>query len=80
MIPTGSQVFDLAFAPNTHHLYTGLLSGRVKGFAYDEQGQHQEVLSVRPAKKSCRGLAVSQDGAQLWAVGKAKAISYAPHF
>jgi hypothetical protein len=44
------------------------------GFRYDEQGQNEPTFTLRPAKKSCRSLAVSEDGASLWAVGKAKSI------
>jgi hypothetical protein len=73
-IPTGSQIFDVCFAPNSHHVFAGLLNGEVKCFSYDEQGQHAPAFSLRPAKKSCRALAVSEDGANLWAVGKAKSI------
>jgi hypothetical protein len=73
-IPTGSQIFDLCFAPAAPVVYVGLLSGEVKAFGYDEQGQHTRHFAVRPSKKSCRGLAISEDGAKVWAVGKSKAL------
>jgi hypothetical protein len=73
-IPTGSQVFDLCFAPNNQRVYAGLLNGEIKGFSYDEQGQHETRFILRPTKKSCRGLAINNDGTQLWAVGKAKSL------
>ncbi|KAI0672327.1 WD40 repeat-like protein [Trametes maxima] len=73
-IPVGAQIFDLAFHPNRPLVFTGLLTGHVKAFGYDEQGNHEHKFSLRPSKKSCRTLASSEDGAQLWAAGKAKAI------
>ncbi|TFK78435.1 WD40 repeat-like protein [Polyporus arcularius HHB13444] len=73
-IPVGAQVFDLAFHPDRSLVFAGLLTGIVKAFSYDEQGNHEEKFSVRPTKRSCRTLAVSADGSQLWAAGKAKAI------
>ncbi|KAL1948494.1 hypothetical protein VTO73DRAFT_12569 [Trametes versicolor] len=73
-IPVGAQIFDLAFHPNRPIVYTGLLTGHIKAFGYDEQGNHEAKFSLRPSKKSCRALALSVDGDQLWAAGKAKAI------
>ncbi|KAI0372471.1 WD40 repeat-like protein [Pilatotrama ljubarskyi] len=73
-IPVGAQIFDLAFHPNRPIVFTGLLTGHVKAFGYDEQGNHEARFSVRPSKRSCRTLALSADGAQIWAAGKAKAI------
>ena len=73
-IAVGAQIFDLAFHPTASVVYTGLLSGEVKAFGYDDQGAHDERFRLRPTKRSCRGLTLSEDGAQLWAVGKSKAI------
>ncbi|KAI9056357.1 WD40 repeat-like protein [Trametes sanguinea] len=73
-IPVGAQIFDLAFHPNRPVVFTGLLTGHIKAFGYDEQGNHDAKFSVRPSKKSCRTLAMSADGAHIWAAGKAKAI------
>ena len=73
-IPVGAQIFDLAFHPSRPLVLTGLLTGYVKAFSYDEQGNHEEKFSARPSKRSCRTLAMSEDGAQAWAGGKAKAI------
>jgi hypothetical protein len=75
-IPTGSQIFDLCFAPDADRVYAGLLNGKIKGYSYDEEGEHEELFTLRPANKSCRGLAISEDGAQLWAVGKTKSLLY----
>ena len=73
-IPVSSQIFDLVFHPTQNIVYSGLLSGEVKAFSYDEQGSYEPKFSARPSKKSCRGLDVSEDGALLWAVGKSKAL------
>ncbi|KAI8989141.1 WD40 repeat-like protein [Trametes punicea] len=73
-IPVGAQIFDLAFHPNCPIVFTGLLTGYVKAFVYDDQGNHEAKFSLRPSKRSCRTLAVSEDGAQLWSAGKARAI------
>ncbi|KIP07387.1 hypothetical protein PHLGIDRAFT_89606 [Phlebiopsis gigantea 11061_1 CR5-6] len=73
-IPVGAQVFDLAFHPTESLVYTGLLTGDVAAFSYDEQGNHEEKFRLRPSKRSCRGLATSGDGSRLWAVGKSKAL------
>jgi hypothetical protein len=67
--------FDVVFHPTFSTVYTGLLTGHVKAFSYDDQGNQQPAFSVpvRPSKSSCRGLSLDQDGAdgpRLYAVGK----------
>ncbi|KAI0052373.1 WD40 repeat-like protein [Auriscalpium vulgare] len=73
-IPVGSQIFDVVFHPHEPIVYTGLLTGDIKAFGYDDQGQHQAKFTLRPSKRSCRSLAISEDGSQLWAVGKGKIL------
>ncbi|KAJ7130196.1 WD40-repeat-containing domain protein [Mycena epipterygia] len=72
-IPVGAQIFDLVFHPTHSTVYTGLLTGQVKAFAYD-QDTHKKTFSVRPSKRSCRALTINDDGSRLYAAGKAKAI------
>jgi len=74
-IPVGTQIFDLVFHPNSSIVFTGLLTGHIKAFGYDEQGNYTDKFSIRPSKRSCRALAVSGDGDQLWAAGKARTLS-----
>lgn len=74
-IDVGSQIFDVVFHPTFATVYTGLLNGHVKAFAYNEQGKEQAAFSVRPSKRSCRGLSIKHDGTHLYAVGKAKALN-----
>jgi len=74
VVPVGSQIFDLAFHPTSNVVYTGLLNGKVKAFTYDDQGVHAPAFELRISKRSCRGLALSPDGASLYAVGKNKAL------
>ena len=75
-VSVGAQIFDLAFHPAASVLYAGLLSGEVRAYGYDDDGADAPAcrFRVRPSRRSCRGLAVSEDGARLWAVGKSKAI------
>jgi 6-phosphogluconolactonase (cycloisomerase 2 family) len=73
-IPVGAQIFDLVFHPSHSTVYTGLLTGHVRAFSYDDQGNHKRTFSVRPSKRSCRGLAINEDGTHLYAVGKSKAL------
>jgi hypothetical protein len=75
-IPCGGQVFDLAFHPTDSVVYAGLLTGEIKAFGYDEQGNHESKITLRPSKRSCRSLEINQDGSRLWAVGKGKALQY----
>jgi len=75
-IPVGAQVFDVVFHPTFSTVYTGLLTGHVKAFSYDNQGNHKPAFSVRPSKSSCRGLSLDQDGSHLYAVGKGKSLKY----
>jgi hypothetical protein len=77
-IDVGSQIFDVVFHPTFATVYTGLLNGYIKAFAYNEQGKEQSAFSVRPSKRSCRGLSIKHDGTHLYSVGKAKALKYAP--
>ncbi|KAG6829913.1 hypothetical protein H0H92_002936 [Tricholoma furcatifolium] len=74
-ISAGAQVFDLAFHPTHSTVYTGLLTGHVRAFAYDDQGQSRRTFSVRPSKRSCRALCLDADGSHLYAVGKAKSLN-----
>ncbi|KAI0267431.1 WD40 repeat-like protein [Gloeopeniophorella convolvens] len=73
-IAQGAQIFDLAFHPTETVVYTGLLNGKVKAFSYDDDGAHKPAFDLRISKRSCRGLALSPDGASLFAVGKNKSI------
>lgn len=75
-IPVGAQIFDLVFHPNRAVVYAGLLTGEIKAFSYSDQGQHERSFSLRPSKRSCRGLSIDEDGTQLWAVGKARSLLY----
>ncbi|KAJ3508798.1 hypothetical protein NMY22_g16498 [Coprinellus aureogranulatus] len=74
-ISVGSQVFDVVFHPNRPTVYTGLLTGHIKSFSYNAQGSPSQVFSLRPSKRSCRGLSLNEDGSKLYAVGKAKALN-----
>ena len=35
---------------------------------------HKELFSIQPSKRSCRGLALSEDGQKLYTVGKGRAL------
>ncbi|KAF9530543.1 WD40-repeat-containing domain protein [Crepidotus variabilis] len=74
-ISVGAQIFDVVFHPTAATVYTGLLTGHVKGYAYDDQGNQKLTFNVRPSKSSCRGLSLNQDGSRLYAVGKGKSLS-----
>ncbi|KAI0299432.1 WD40 repeat-like protein [Multifurca ochricompacta] len=73
-IPVNSQIFDLAFHPNSNVVYTGLLNGKVKAFTYDDNGVHSTAFDLRISKLSCRGLAINPDGSSLYAVGKNRTL------
>ncbi|KAJ6591084.1 WD40-repeat-containing domain protein [Mycena vulgaris] len=72
-IPVGAQVFDVVFHPSHSTVYTALLTGHVKAFAYGPTA-HKNTFAVRPTKRSCRALALNDDGTRLYAAGKGKAI------
>lgn len=73
-ISVGAQVFDLIFHPAESIVYAGLLTGEVKAFSYDEQGQHDQRFTLKPSKRSCRGLAIDGQGDRLWSAGKGKSL------
>ncbi|KAK7467459.1 hypothetical protein VKT23_004512 [Stygiomarasmius scandens] len=73
-ISVGSQVFDIVFHPSHSTVYTALLSGKVKAFAYDREGRHKQVLSLKISQKSCRGITINEDGSKLYVVGKGKGL------
>ena len=73
-ISVGAQIFDLIFHPTESIVYAGLLTGEVKAFGYDEQGQHDQRFSLKPSKRSCRGLAIDKQGDRIWSVGKGKSL------
>ena len=74
-INVGAQIFDIAFHPSTSLAYTALLTGHIKSFAYNVQGDLQKVSELRPSKKSCRGLSMNHDGSRLCSVGKGKSLA-----
>lgn len=73
-VPVGAQIFDLAFHPTESLACVGLLTGEVKAFTYDDQGNYENRFMLKPNKRSCRGLAMNEDGSRLWAVGKGKML------
>lgn len=73
-ISIGSQIFDLVFHPSHSTVYTALLTGKVKAFAYDHEGRNKEVFSVKLSQKSCRGIAINEAGDKLYTVGKGKGL------
>ncbi|CUA71935.1 WD repeat-containing protein JIP5 [Coprinopsis cinerea okayama7 len=73
-VDLGSQVFDLAFNPKHDIVYTGLLDGHIKAFAYDDQGTCTSKFDIRPTKRSARSLGVDQEGLELYSVSKDRSI------
>jgi WD repeat-containing protein 55 len=73
-IPVGAQIFDLVFHPTLSIVYTASITGEIKSFTYDEEGQHCPGFTQRPSKRSCRGVALNDEGTKLWAIGKNKAL------
>ena len=73
-ISVGAQIFDLIFHPTESIVYAGLLTGEVKAFGYDEQGKHDQRFTLKPSKRSCRGLAIDEQGDHIWSVGKGRSL------
>lgn len=72
----GTQVFDFVFNPQHDTVYTGLLTGHVKSFSYDDVGECTPTFSLRPTKKTIRSIAINPDGLELYSVSKDKSIQY----
>ncbi|OAQ32202.1 WD40 repeat-like protein [Linnemannia elongata AG-77] len=69
------MVFDFAFHPTLDIIATGLITGHINCVKYAPgAGNNETAWSIRPTKKSCRGLAFSNDGAGLFTVFKDGAI------
>lgn len=75
-IACGGQIFDIAFHPTQSTVYTGLITGEIKAFGYDEQCNYETNFALRPSKRSCRSLEISLNGDHLWAAGKGKSLQY----
>ncbi len=73
-ISVGSQIFDLVFHPSHSTAYTALLSGKVKAYSYDQEGNSKQTVSVKISQKSCRGITIDEDGGRLYTVGKGKGL------
>ena len=73
-IHVGAQIFDVCFHPSQQIAFTGLVDGHVKAFKYDDDGDYSQVFDKQVSKKSCRGLALDEDGAVLYAVGRGKGL------
>ena len=72
-IAQGNQVFDLDFHPHSDHVYTALLTGEIRSHSYSsEDGNCTLDWSIRPTKRSCRGLALNATGDRLYSVSKDK--------
>lgn len=69
-----NQCFDLVFSPVHDQVYVGLLTGEVKGFTYDADGEAARAFTLRPTKRSCRGLAINDAGSRLYSVSKDKSL------
>jgi hypothetical protein len=74
-----NQPFDLAFHPSAPILFVALLTGEAKAFSYsadksEDEFQSDELFSVRPTKRTCRGLATSVSGDRLYTVTKDKTL------
>lgn len=78
-IPLTNQAFDLAFHPSAPILYVGLLTGEVKAFSYsadkpEDEFAYDEKFSIRPTKRTARGLATNEAGDRLYSVTKDKSL------
>lgn len=79
-IPVGNQPFDLAFHPSEPLLFVALLTGQVSAYSYshnaasEEDFSYEQKFSVRPTKRSCRGLATSLSGDRVYSVTKDKTL------
>ncbi|RIB04871.1 WD40-repeat-containing domain protein [Gigaspora rosea] len=71
-----NQVFDLAFHPQQNIIASGLITGEIFCHRYscETDAESINLLSIRPHKKSCRGLEFSYDGTALFSVSKDKSI------
>ncbi|CAG8532441.1 34594_t:CDS:2 [Gigaspora margarita] len=71
-----NQVFDLAFHPQQNIIASGLITGEIFCHRYscETDAENINLLSIRPHKKSCRGLEFSYDGTALFSVSKDKSI------
>ncbi|KAL1916058.1 uncharacterized protein VTP21DRAFT_6062 [Calcarisporiella thermophila] len=68
-----NHVFDIALHPSQDIIATGLITGHVHCHRYSSDG-NIELFSLRPHKKSCRGVTFSPDGAGLISISKDKSI------
>jgi WD40 repeat protein len=78
-IPLVNQAFDLVFHPTSPTVYVGLLTGEIKAFSYTADAPESEfrytpVYTIRPTKRSCRGLTTNLDGTKLFSVSKDKTL------
>ena len=74
-ISQGNQVFDLEFHPSSDHVYTALLTGEIRSHSYSSQdGSCTQDWSIRPTKRSCRGLAFNATGDRLYSVSKDRSL------
>lgn len=78
-IPLDNQPFDIAFHPSEPLLLVALLTGQVSAYSYshskpESEFEHEERFTVRPTKRSCRGLAMSETGDLVYSVTKDKSL------
>ncbi|KAI8329773.1 WD40-repeat-containing domain protein [Choanephora cucurbitarum] len=72
-IALDSNVFHLDVHPSQNLVVTGMINGRMQCYRYGLEGNEQ-VWNSKTFKKSCRGVAFSQDGSSIYGISRDKSI------
>ncbi|ORY22972.1 WD40-repeat-containing domain protein [Naematelia encephala] len=69
-----NQPFDVVFHPQSPVIYGAILTGEVKAFRYDEEGEASTSWSVRPTRRAARAISVEASGDSIWVGAKSGAL------
>ncbi|KAG2185588.1 hypothetical protein INT44_002381 [Umbelopsis vinacea] len=68
-----SHVFDFALHPSAQIAAAGLITGDIECYKFGQK-ENQQQWSVKPTKKSCRGVEFSESGNHLYSISRDRSI------
>ncbi|KAI7898676.1 WD40-repeat-containing domain protein [Cokeromyces recurvatus] len=72
-IQLDDNIFHLDLHPSNNIAVTGMINGRIHCYRYGLEG-HEQLWKTRAFKKSCRGVAFTHDGSQIYGISRDKSI------
>lgn len=68
-------LFSIAFNPSASNYVTGLSTGHVAAYTYNNEGTFKEIWSTKRHKRSCRALGYDYSGECMSSIGETALIN-----